>query len=191
MLNDADRSGAFDSSLFHTPLFHLLMITILENAQTRNKSTVNFVDHKGKVVGFNPLPNGQRLKFQLRGPSGRVVLTEADMALSHYLKGLSCHFGPGIAIASDDNGERRAMIVPLVSDEPVAGKGLLETQLRIEGVGGEYYCEDIGLSAEDIRILFEEKQAIGARKISVDRRLFLLEERVAALEAAVRRLTAE
>ena len=55
------------------------MITILENAQTRNKSTVNFVDHKGKVIGFNPSPDGARIKFQLRGPSGKTVLTEADM----------------------------------------------------------------------------------------------------------------
>ena len=55
------------------------MITVLENAQTRAKKTLNFVDHKGKVVGFNPMPDGERLRFQLRGPSGRTVLTEADM----------------------------------------------------------------------------------------------------------------
>ena len=139
------------------------MITMLENAQTRSKRTINFVDHRGKVIGFNPLPDGSRLKFQLHGPSGRVVLTEADMSLSHYLRGLACHFGPGIAFATDDDGERRAMIVPLVSDEPIPGQGLQETQLHIEGVGGEYYCDDI----------------------TVDRRLFLLEERVAALEKAL------
>ena len=45
-------------------------------------------------------------------------------------------------------------------------------------------------SSEEIRNLFAEKAMIGARKISVDRRICLLEERVAALEAAVRRLTA-
>ena len=167
------------------------MITILENTQTRNKSTLNFVDSKGKVIGFNPLPDGQRLKFQLRAPSGRVVLTEADMALSHYLKGLACHFGPGISFTTDDDGERRAMIVPLVSDEPVGNRGLLETQLRIEGVGGEYYCEDIGLSSEDLRTLFDDKFAVGARKITVDRRLFLLEERVAALERKLAALSGE
>lgn len=161
------------------------MITILENAQTRSKRTINFVDHRGKVIGFNPLPDGSRLKFQLHGPSGRVVLTEADMSLSHYLRGLACHFGPGIAFATDDDGERRAMIVPLVSDEPIAGQGLQETQLHIEGIGGEYYCDDIGLTPADIQALFAEKAAIGARKITVDRRLFLLEERVAALEKAL------
>ena len=167
------------------------MITILENAQTRSKRTINFVDHKGKVVGFNPLPDGARLKFQLHGPSGRVVLTEADMSLSHYLRGLACHFGPGIAFATDDDGERRAMIVPLVSDEPIPGQGLQETQLHIEGVGGEYYCDDIGLTSADIQSLFAEKAAIGARKISVDRRLFLLEERVAALEKALAALAGD
>ena len=166
------------------------MITILENAQTRSKRTLNFVDNKGKVIGFNPSPDGRRLSFQLRGPSGRVVLTDADMSLSHYLKGLACHFGPGISFATDDEGERRAMIVPLVSDAPVGDRGLLETQLRIEGVGGEYYCDDIGLTPDDIRQLFEEKVAIGARKISVDRRLFLLEERVAALESKLAALSA-
>jgi hypothetical protein len=167
------------------------MITILENAQTRNKSTVNFVDHKGKVIGFNPSPDGARLKFQLRGPSGKTVLTEADMSLSHYLRGLACHFGPGISFATGEDGERRAMIIPLVSDTPVAGRGLQKTELHIEGVGGEYYCEDIGLTNAEIDELFAEKEAIGARKISVDRRLFLLEERVAALEAELARLAAK
>ena len=167
------------------------MITILENEQTRAKGTVNFVDHKGKVVGFNPAPDGSRLKYQLRGPSGRIVLTEADMPLSHYLLGLACHFGPGISFVPDEDGGRKAMIIPLVSDAPVAGKGLQETQLHIEGVGGEYYCDDLGLSSQEIRDLFAEKAMIGARKISVDRRICLLEERVAALELAIRRLTAE
>ena len=159
------------------------MITILENAQTRNKSTVNFVDHKGKVIGFNPSPDGARLKFQLRGPSGKTVLTEADMSLSHYLRGLACHFGDGISFTTDDDGERKAMIVPLVSDAPLAGGSSQETQLLIEGVGGEYYCDDIGLTSADIARLFADRAAVGARKITVDRRLHLLEERVAALEA--------
>ena len=166
------------------------MITVLENAQTKAKGTLNFVDHRGKVVGFNPAPDGARLRYQLRAPSGRTVLTEADMPIAHYLRGLACHFGPGISFTTDEDGERRAMIVPLVSDAPVSGKGLQETQLHIEGVGGEYYCDDLGLSTEEIRNLFAEKAMIGARKISVDRRICLLEERVAALEAAVRRLTA-
>ncbi len=166
------------------------MITILENVQTRAKGSLNFVDHKGKVIGFNPAPDGMRLKYQLRGPSGRTVLTEADMPLSHYLRGLACHFGPGISFTAEEDGSRRAMLVPLVSDAPVAGKGLLETELHIEGAGGEYYSDDLGLSAEEIRQLFEEKEAIGARKISVDRRLCLLEERVAALEEKLQALLA-
>ena len=113
------------------------------------------------------------------------------MSLSHYLRGLACHFGPGISFATGEDGERRAMIIPLVSDTPVAGRGLQKTELHIEGVGGEYYCEDIGLTNAEIDELFAEKEAIGARKISVDRRLFLLEERVAALEAEMARLAAK
>ena len=167
------------------------MIALLENAQTRHKGSLNFVDDRGKVVGFNPAPDGARLKYQLRAPSGRTVLTEADMPITHYLRGLACHFGPGIAFATDDDGERRAMIVPLVSDEPIAGQGLQETQLHIEGIGGEYYCDDIGLTSADIQSLFAEKAAIGARKISVDSRLFLLEERVAALEKALAALAGD
>ena len=157
------------------------MITILENAQTRHKGSLNFVDNRGKVVGFNPMPGGERLRYQLRAPSGKTVLTEADMPIAHYLRGLACHFGPGIAFAAGDDGERRAMIVPLVSDAAVAGK-FQTTQLRIEGAGGEYYCDDLGLTTDDIQTLFADKLAVGAHKISVDRRLHLLEERVAALE---------
>ena len=164
------------------------MITVLENAQTKAKGTINFVDHRGKVVGFNPAPDGARLRYQLRAPSGRTVLTEADMPIAHYLRGLACHFGPGISFTTDEEGERKAMIVPLVSDAPVAGKGLQQTQLRIEGVGGEYYCDDLGLTAEEIESLFSDHAAVGARKISVDRRICLLEERVAALEARLRAL---
>ena len=158
------------------------MITILENAQTRHKGSLNFVDHRGKVVGFNPSPDGARLRYQLRAPSGKTVLTEADMPIAHYLRGLACHFGPGISFTTGEDGERRAMIVPLVSDAAVAGQ-FQTTQLRIEGAGGEYYCDDLGLSADEIKSLFADKLAIGAQKISVDRRLHLLEERVAALEA--------
>lgn len=158
------------------------MITILENAQTRHKGSLNFVDHRGKVVGFNPLPEGERIRFQLRAPSGKTVLTEADMPISHYLRGLACHFGPGISFTVDENGERRGMIVPLVSDAALAGAGPQTTQLNIEGAGGEYYCDDLGLTAQDIETLFADKLAVGAQKISVDRRLHALEERVAALE---------
>ena len=159
------------------------MIALLENAQTRHKGSLNFVDDRGKVVGFNPAPDGARLKYQLRAPSGRTVLTEADMPITHYLRGLACHFGEGISFTTDDDGERKAMIVPLVSDAPVAGKGLQATQLQIEGEGGEYYSDDLGLSAAEIERLFAEKAAIGASKISVERRICLLEERVALLEA--------
>ena len=159
------------------------MIALLENAQTRHKGSLNFVDDRGKVVGFNPAPDGARLKYQLRAPSGRTVLTEADMPITHYLRGLACHFGEGISFTTDDDGERKAMIVPLVSDAPLAGGSSQETQLLIEGVGGEYYCDDIGLTSADIARLFADRAAVGARKITVDRRLHLLEERVAALEA--------
>lgn len=165
------------------------MITILENAQTRHKGSLNFVDHRGKVVGFNPSPDGARLRYQLRAPSGKTVLTEADMPIGHYLRGLACHFGPGISFTTDEDGERRAMIVPLVSDAAVAGK-FQTTQLHIEGVGGEYYCDDLGLTSEEIRTLFADKLAVGAQKISVDRRLHLLEERVAALEKKLAALSA-
>ena len=98
------------------------MITVLENAQTRAKKTLNFVDHKGKVVGFNPMPDGERLRFQLRAPSGRTVLTQADMPLEHYLRGLACHFGPGISFAAGEDGERRICLL----EERVA---LLEARL--------------------------------------------------------------
>ena len=165
------------------------MITILENAQTRHKGSLNFVDNRGKVVGFNPMPGGERLRYQLRAPSGKTVLTEADMPIAHYLRGLACHFGPGISFTADEDGERKAMIVPLVSDASVAGKGLQQTQLRIEGVGGEYYCDDLGLTSEEIESLFSDHAAVGARKISVDRRICLLEERVAALEEKLRALS--
>ncbi len=157
------------------------MITILENAQTRHKGSLNFVDHRGKVIGFNPAPDGARLRYRLFAPSGKTVLTEADMPISHYLRGLACHFGPDVVFDAGKDGRRHSMTVPLVSDTAVAG-GTQTTHLHIEGVGGEYYSDDLGLSAAEIESLFADKLAVGARKISVDRRLCLLEERIAALE---------
>ena len=58
------------------------MIALLENAQTRHKGSLNFVDDRGKVVGFNPAPDGARLKYQLRAPSGRRSLRRRAVSRS-------------------------------------------------------------------------------------------------------------
>lgn len=130
------------------------MITLLENSQTRKKHTMNFVDSRGKVLGFNPYPNNKIIKYELRNQRGILLFNEQYIPIDKYLIGSTYHFGNDISFSvANDSNELSAVNIELVSDDlRLADQNVLE--LRIEGIGGQYYCEDIGLSERDKRRMF-------------------------------------
>lgn len=130
------------------------MITLLDNSLTRKKHTMNFVDNRGKVLGFNPYPNNKTIKYELRNQRGILLFNEQYIPIDKYLIGATYHFGNDISFSVDnDSSELSAVNVELVSDDlRLADQNVLE--LRIEGMGGQYYCEDIGLSERDKKRMF-------------------------------------
>ena len=131
------------------------MITILQNSLTRKKHTLNLIDHKGRVLGFNPYPGNHKVEWELMDEKGKDLIGDADIAIEKYLVGIPFHFGSDITFeVSQRNNSLNAINVDLVSDN------LQElNHLTIHGEGGEYYIEDIGLSEADKIALFS-KEAI-------------------------------
>jgi len=129
------------------------MITVLENSLTRKKHTLNLVDHKGKVIGFNPYPGNKKLKYELYRHDGCLILTDEDEPIEKYLIGAPFHFGSDISFTpSNMSNDLTAMHIDLISD-----KLKLVNELNIVGDGGEYYVEDIGLSQKDLDKLFSKE----------------------------------
>ena len=131
------------------------MITLLENAQTRNKHTYNFVDDRGKVIGFNPYPDGHRIKYTIRNKDGHLIFDEKDEAIDFLLVGMLAHFDNDITFTpSMDDNTINAINFSLIRD----GDPSITFSIHIEGKGGEYYCEDLGLSRKELEDLFSEKK---------------------------------
>ena len=144
------------------------MITILENSITKKKNTLNLVDNNGRVLGFKPRPNNVLLKYQFRNSDGHLVSDETCQPLERYLIGSPFHFGRDISfVPSDIDGELTAMNIDLISDK----LGLVN-ELHIEGVGAEYYVEDIGLSNNELSALFSDANIEQWRKTSAWRPLY-------------------
>ena len=130
------------------------MITVLENSLTKKKHTLNLVDNRGRVVGFNPYPDGKPLKYEFRNSEGILVSNEKYRPIEQYLVGAPFHFGSDISfVPSEIDDSLTAMNVDLITDN----HGLIN-ELHIEGQGGEYYVEDIGLSKEDLNALFSQEK---------------------------------
>lgn len=136
------------------------MITLLENSQTRNKHTYNFIDNRGKVIGFNPYPDGKRIKYTIRNKKGTLIFTEADESIDFLLVGMLAHFDNDITFTpSNEDDTINAINFSLVRDNDIN-----ETfSVHIEGKGGEYYCEDLGLSKNELEDLFSEEKIKAAR----------------------------
>lgn len=131
------------------------MITVLENSLTKKKHTLNLVDHKGRVLGFNPYPNDEKISWELCIENNAVaILSDKDIAIEKYIVGAPFHFGSDITLGVDPNTNKvNGLNVELISDN-------LSTvnYLYVFGSGGEYYCDDIGLSNEDVRKLFSAEE---------------------------------
>lgn len=129
------------------------MITVLENSLTRKKHVLNLVDHRGKVIGFNPYPGNIKLKYKLYRSDGYLILTDDDEPIEKYLIGAPFHFGPNVSFTQDtETDSLTAMHIDLVSDTLK-----ITNELDIEGEGGEYYVEEIGLTQKDLDELFSKE----------------------------------
>lgn len=138
------------------------MITLLENSQTRNKHICNFVDDRGKVIGFNPYPDGKRIKYSIRNRDGRLLFTELDESVDSILVGMQAHFEDITFTTSTDDDTINAINFTLVRDPNPE----YTYTVHIEGRGGEYYCEDLGLPKEELQELFSPEK-INEAKASI------------------------
>ena len=130
------------------------MIRLIQNAQTAKKGTLNFMDQNGKVVGFNPRPDGTPLSFYVYDINGNEVDTDG-LFIENYLDGLTYQFGNDGRIVKHDRASDLddRLIVSLLPD---AGSGKPPLSLHIVCMNSLYYTADFVLSDED-RLFFQTK----------------------------------
>lgn len=139
------------------------MITLLENSQTRNKHTYNFIDDRGKVIGFNPYPDGKRIKYTIRNRNGELIFDQSEESIDFLLVGMLAHFDNDITFTpSNDDDTINAINFSLIRDSDPSHT----YSVHIEGKGGEYYCEELGLAKEELQKLFSP-ESIEIAKASV------------------------
>lgn len=129
------------------------MITVLENSLTRKKHTLNLVDHRGRVLGFNPYPNNKKVRWELTDSSKGPILNTDRVSIESYIIGAPFHFGSDVTfVPSEKDNSLTAVNIDLIRDD-------LKTvdRLTIYGEGGEYYVDDVGLSDEDMADLFSKE----------------------------------
>ena len=125
------------------------MIRLVQNAMTIKKGSLNFMDQNGKVVGFNPRPDGNPLAFYVYNASGEMLDTDGKF-IEQYLDGLPYCFGKdGHIIKHDkDIDAEDKLVISLVPDA-----GAEPLQLQIVCMNSLYYTADFILSDED-RMMF-------------------------------------
>lgn len=144
------------------------MITLLENSQTKEKGTLNFVDDRGKVVGLNPYPDGKRIKYSVRNGMGHLIADDQLDPLEYILVGMHARFGNDVSFAKESDGDEiTAMSFSVFMDRDP--KHVFS--FHVEGTGGEYYCEDLGLLKQDLLDLFSPQriQDAKAKAVSLSR----------------------
>ena len=149
------------------------MITLLENTMTRKKGTMNFIDNRGKVIGFNPylvdeFKRVRRIPYSIRNRDGKLILDDTIMPVEDWLIGNYYHFGSMYFTPETDGDELIVMEVELIHDHAahLAKVDFAEVslELRLAGKGGKYYCEDLSLSADDVKKLFSPEAVYAARR---------------------------
>jgi len=135
------------------------MITLLDNSQTQNKHICNFVDDRGRVIGFNPYPYGKRIKYSIRNHDGHLLFSETDEPIEFLLVGMFVRFEDVAFTTSNDDDTINAINFTIVRDSNPEYR----YSVHIEGQGGEYYCEDLGLTKEELQELFSQKNVQSAK----------------------------
>ncbi|MGI6494916.1 MAG: hypothetical protein ACOX5G_02290 [Kiritimatiellia bacterium] len=153
------------------------MIKLIENAMTRKKSSLNFMDQNGKVVGFNPRPDGNPLGFYVYNAAGEMIDTEGKF-IEQYLDGLPYSFGKDGHIIKHGAGslDDDKLVISLLPDDGSGGEPLV---LHIICLNSLYYTASFVLSEED-KLFFRPPSEAEPKE----------EEPVAALDRALAELTA-
>lgn len=128
------------------------MIKLIQNANTRKKGSLNFIDENGTVIGFNPRPDGNPISFFVYTEDNELVDTGGKF-IEQYLDSLPYCFGKdghiikhhSLAEAEDE------LVISLVPDG--ANEPLI---LHIVCMNSLYYTASFVLSDKD-RLLFEQK----------------------------------
>lgn len=127
------------------------MIKLIQNAITKKKGSMNFMDQNGTVIGFNPRPDGNPLAFYVYSDNGDLVDT-GDAFIEQFLDGSPYTFGKDGHIVkhshSDEDGEDDQLAISLVPDG--GGKPL---KLKIVCLNSLYYTANFTLSDKD-RLIF-------------------------------------
>lgn len=128
------------------------MIKLIENANTRKKGSLNFMDEYGTVVGFNPRPDGNPISFFVYTESGELVDTGGKF-IEQYLDSLPYCFGKDGHIikhhaVTEADDELVISLVPDGSNEALV--------LHIVCMNSLYYTASFVLSDKD-RLMFEQK----------------------------------
>lgn len=121
------------------------MIKLIQNEMTRKRGSLNFMDQNGKVVGFNPRPDGYPLSFFVYTQTGEELDTQGRF-IEDYLDGLPYSFGKdGHIIKHDFATEAQdKLVISLVPDGENA-----PLILHIICLNSLYYTADFVLSDED------------------------------------------
>ncbi len=141
------------------------MIKLIQNALTVKKGSLNFMDQKGTVIGFNPRPDGNPLSFYVYAKGGELVDTEGAF-IEKYLDGAPYTFGKDGHIIKHTHGaaseEDDKLVISLVPDD---GGDPLE--LQIVCLNSLYYTANFTLSDKD-RLMFRKPAAISEAEAARD-----------------------
>lgn len=125
------------------------MIRLIENSLTRKKNVLNFMDNHGKVLGFNPEPDGLPISWILYDECLNEVCCEDDCSkfLPDYLNNLPYTFGEYTVSKCEENsdGKKEELSIQLIPDDPCEKTLLLIVEFFAQG----FYTAEFSLDPKD------------------------------------------
>lgn len=133
------------------------MIRLIENNLTKKKNVLNFIDNHGKVLGFNPEPDGLPICWVLYDEFLNDICCEEECSkfLPDYLNNLPYTFGEHIVSKCEQNsdGKKEELSIHLIPDDPSKKSLLLIVEFFAQG----FYTAEFSLNPEDKEIFDTNK----------------------------------
>lgn len=133
------------------------MIRLIENSLTKKKNVLNFIDNHGKVLGFNPEPDGLPICWVLYDEFLNDICCEEECSkfLPDYLNNLPYTFGEHIVSKCEQNsdGKKEELSIHLIPDDPSKKSLLLIVEFFAQG----FYTAEFSLNPEDKEIFDANK----------------------------------
>lgn len=128
------------------------MIRLIENNLTKKKNVLNFIDNHGKVLGFNPEPDGLPICWVLYDEFLNDICCEEECSkfLPDFLNNLPYTFGEHIVSKCEQNsdGKKEELSIHLIPDDPSKKSLLLIVEFFAQG----FYTAEFSLNPEDKEI---------------------------------------